>query len=260
MPGLATVGRSLSLGSRFLFDGWINDMMRGLYAGATAMDALTQQHELITSNLANINSNGFRRAILTMEERNSPDNAQLVGTKVTGKTIDFSEGPKQRTGRPLDVALGGDGFFSVQTPDGVRYTRAGSFHRDPTSGALVNGDAYPVIGAGGPLTIDAQFNDNELTIDSSGTISARGQVLGSIAVTAFADKQQLQPQGQIYFAAPNNIAQVPPTAQVMQGHLEMSNGQPVSELIALIMTSRLFEAAERSIRTISETTQQNYRS
>ena len=235
-------------------------MMRGLYAGATAMDALTQQHEMIASNLANINSNGFRRAVLAMEERNSPDNAQLVGTKVTGKAIDFSEGPKQRTGRPLDVALAGDGFFSVQTPDGIRYTRAGSFHRDPTGGALVNGDGYPVVGAGGPLTIDAQFSDSELTIDPSGAVSARGQVLGSIAVTTFADNKQLQPQGQVYFAAPDNLAQLPPTAQVMQGHLEMSNGQPVSELIALIMTSRLFEAAERSIRTISETTQQNYRS
>jgi len=235
-------------------------MMRGLYAGATAMDALTQQHELIASNLANINSNGFRRAVLAMEERNSPDNAQLVGTKVAAKAIDFSEGPKQRTGRPLDVALSGDGFFSVQTPDGLRYTRAGSFHRDPNSGALVNGDGYALNGAGGPLTIDAQFSDSELMIDPSGTVSARGQVLGSIAITSFADNQQLQAEGQVYFAAPENLEQVPSNVQVMQGHLEMSNGQPVSELIALIMTSRLFEAAERSVRSIAETTQQNYRS
>ncbi len=234
-------------------------MMRGLYSGATAMDALTQQHELIASNLANINSNGFRRAVLALEERNSPDNAQLVGTQVAAKGIDFSEGPKQRTGRPLDVALAGDGFLSVQTPEGVRYTRAGSFHRDADSGQLVNGDGFPVLGGGGPITIDAQFSDNELTIDPSGTLSARGQVLGSLGVTAFADNQQLIPHGQVYFEAPDNLEQVAPGVQVMQGHLEMSNGQPVTELIALIMTSRMFEAAERTIRSIAETTQQNYR-
>lgn len=224
------------------------------------MDALTQQHELIASNLANINANGFRRAVLAMEERTTPENAERVGTQVAAKGIDFSEGPKQRTGRPLDVAISGDGFFSVQTPEGVRYTRAGSFHRDPNSGQLVNGDGYALNGAGGPLTIDAQFGEGELMIDPSGTVSARGQVLGSIAITAFADNQQLQPNGQVYFAAPENLEQTPANVQVMQGHLEMSNGQPVTELIALIMTSRLFEAAERSIRSIAETTQQNYRS
>ncbi|MFN5709127.1 MAG: flagellar hook-basal body protein, partial [Planctomycetota bacterium] len=212
------------------------------------------------SNLANINANGFRRAVLAMEERNSPDNAQLVGTKVSAKGIDFSEGPKQRTGRTLDVALSGDGFFSVQTPDGVRYTRAGSFFRDPNGGQLVNGDGYALVGAGGPITIDGQFGDSELAIDPSGTVSARGQVLGSIAVTAFADKQQLIPHGQVYFEAPPNLAEVPASAQVMQGHLEMSNAQPVNELISLILTSRMFEAAERTIRSIAETTQQNYRS
>lgn len=235
-------------------------MMRGLYSGATAMDALTQQHELIASNLANINANGFRRAVLAMEERSGPDNAQLVGTRVSSKGIDFSEGPKQRTGRTLDVALSGDGFLSVQTPDGVRYTRAGSFLRDPNSGELVNGDGYPLIGAGGPIAIDAQFNDSELTIDPSGTISARDQVLGSLGITTFADNQQLIPHGQIYFEAPPDLAQVPPNVQVMQGHLEMSNAQPVTELISLILTSRMFEAAERTIRSIAETTQQNYRS
>ncbi len=223
------------------------------------MDALTQQHELIASNLANINSNGFRRAVLAFEERNNPDNAQLVGTRVAAKGIDFSEGPKQRTGRTLDVALAGDGFFSVQTPEGIRYTRAGSFHRDANSGQLVNGDGFPVLGEGGPLTIDAQFSDCELTIDPSGTISARGQVLGSLDVTAFTDNQQLTPLGQVYFEAPENLEQAPPNVQVMQGHLEMSNGQPVTELISLIMTSRMFEAAERTIRSIAETTQQNYR-
>ncbi|MCE2792309.1 MAG: hypothetical protein LW697_07605 [Blastopirellula sp.] len=85
-------------------------------------------------------------------------------------------------------------------------------------------------------------------------------MLGSIAVTAFADKQQLIPHGQVYFEAPPNLAEVPASAQVMQGHLEMSNAQPVNELISLILTSRMFEAAERTIRSIAETTQQNYRS
>ena len=234
-------------------------MMRGLYSGATAMDALTQQHELIASNLANINANGFRRAVLAMEERNSPDNAQLVGTEVSAKGIDFSEGPKQRTGRTLDVALSGDGFFSVQTPDGVRYTRAGSFYRDPNSSELVNGDGFALVGSGGPITIDGQFNESELSIDPSGTVSARGQVLGSIGVTAFADNQRLIPHGQVYFEAPPDLAQNPSNAQIMQGHLEMSNAQPVTELISLIMTSRMFEAAERTVRSIAETTQQNYR-
>ena len=234
-------------------------MLRGLYSGATAMNALTKQQELISSNLANINSNGFRRAVLSFEELREGTTDKQIGVRANKPSIDFSTGTPQQTGNPLDASISGDGFFSVQTPDGTRYTRAGSFHRDPNSGQLVNVEGFPVDGDGGPINIDPSISDREISMDTTGIFSARGLSLGKLAVTKFADNSQLIPHGQVYFEAPAGAASEVSPGEIISGSLEMSNSQPVTELINLIITSRMFEAAERSMRTISETIQLHYR-
>lgn len=223
------------------------------------MDALAKQQELIASNLANLQSQGFRRSVLSFAERVNERHDPLNGTTPQATGLDFSVGTLQATGVPLDVALGSDGFFKVSGPQGTWYTRAGIFQRLPT-GAVVNDDGFPVWGTNGPLTIDPQIPLKDISIDSGGNLSFGSQVLGKLAVVQFADNQRLIPHGQVYFEAPQDMAEEVGNAPVMQGNRELSNAQPVVELVNLIINSRMYEAAQRTVRTISEALQQRFRS
>lgn len=236
-------------------------MNRGLYAGASAMQALARQQELIASNMANMQSNGFRRSLIAFEERENAQKTPLLGTATAAEKLDFSQGFLQQTGRQFDVAISGEGFFSVAGPGGeTLYTRAGVFFRNP-DGSVVNGDGMPVLNdSGTPLNISPQLAESQIVIDPSGNITAGTDSLGKLGIVEFADNDALIPQGQVYFRAPPNMSSSPATGRVMQGERELSNSNPVNELINLIVTTRLFEASQRSIRTIGETIQQHYRS
>ncbi len=224
------------------------------------MDALSRHQELIASNLANLQSTGFRRSVLSFSERLDSDKAPLLGTRVESESLDFSQGFLQQTGRKLDVAISGDGFFALGGEDGTVYSRAGVFFRQP-NGALVNGDNMPVLDdAGAPINIDPLIPESSLHIDSEGFITAGQQTVAQLGIVGFANNKELIPKGQVYFMAPDGVASGPPTGRVMQGERELSNSSPVTELINLIVTNRMFEAAQRSVRTIAESVQQHYRS
>lgn len=232
-------------------------MLRGLYSGATALHALERQQALIASNLANLQSGGHRRAVLAMEERLNDRGQSKPGTRVASEGLDFSAGTIQ-PGGALDFAINGDGFFQVSDGQNNYFTRNGSFHRT-AEGALVNDDGMAVLGTGGPITIDPTIAVSSLQIGEDGSINAGGQTLGQLALTSFANNRDLIPNGQVYFQAADGQTTVPSEGRVMQGKLELSNARPVTELVSLIITSRMFEAAQKSIRTISETVQQYYR-
>lgn len=234
-------------------------MLNGIYGGGSALLALERQQELTSSNLANLQTAGHRRATLSMGVRFSLDGKPLPGTIVNGEAIDFSQGTLQSSGRPLDVALDGQGFLSVQANNEVLFTRNGVLFRS-ADGTLMNSDGWPVLGTGGPITIPPDIGDSEVSIGADGTVAARGQNLGQLAITAFADPSQLVPRGQVYFQAAPGLARSEATARVIQGSRELSNAHPVTELVSLIVTSRLYEASQRSIRTISDAVQQFYRS
>ncbi len=233
-------------------------MHKGLYSGASALNVLMRQQEMISGNLANLQTGGHRRVFQTLEERTSADGTSLPGTRQYSEAVDFSQGTIKTTGNQFDVAITGDGFLSVSDGDQTLYTRNGSLHRTD-QGMLVNGDGMPVLGTGGPITIDPGVSDSEITIDETGTVSGRGQQFGQIVLTAFADNSKLVPRGQMYFSTQPDAVSETATGRLIQGSEEMSNAHPVTELVSLIVTSRMFEAAQRSIRTISETVQQNYR-
>ncbi len=235
-------------------------MLFGLYSGASAMNLLERQQELTASNLANLQTGGYRRASLAIEERASGNGSSEPGAKIYSESVDFSTDSAtiKQTGQPLDLAISGDGFFTVSDGQNTYFTRAGNFHRTET-GQLVNGDGMQVQGNGGPVTIDPAIPTRDISIDELGNVTARGQVVGQLDIRAFEDNHQLVPNGQVYFAAAPGQASAAATGRVLQGSQELSNSHPVTELVNLIVTNRLFEAAQRSIRTISETVQQHYR-
>ena len=237
-------------------------MLNGLYSGATALDIFSQQQDLVASNLAHLNTPGHKRMVFSFHERT--DNAgqpgeSRPGTNVAELATDFSQGRHEPTGRSLDVAISGEGFFAFQGQEGKFYSRNGALFRDSRN-QLVNSDGLAILSGGGPITIPPNISERDIVIDSGGRVSAGGQEFGQLSVFAFDDNRLLSSDSQTAFRAGSAVATQLDDASVLQGTRESSNAHPVTELISLIVGSRHFESAQRAIRTISDTIQENVRS
>jgi len=237
-------------------------MINGLYSGASALDVFSRQQELISSNLAHLNTPGHRRVLFSFEEKNaSPDQGaqSLPGMNVNETGIDFTQGRLESTSRPLDVAIQGDGFFAYQGENETIYSRSGVLFR-ATDGRLVNGDGLPILSGGSPIVVPPEVSDRDLSIDTTGTLFANGDEIGKLTLAQFDDNKLLESESSTYF----RIGQAQETQgeppMIIQGMRELSNAHPVTELISLIIGSRHFESAQRAIRTISDTIQENVRS
>ena len=237
-------------------------MINGLYSGATALDIFSRQQELIASNLAHLNTPGHKRMLFSIQEQSADPGSGIKarpGASVNQFATDFSQGRHEPTGRALDLAIKGEGFFVYQGQSEPLYSRNGVLFRDE-QGQLVNGDGLPIVGGGGPIEIPTDVSDHDLVIDSSGTISANGAEFGQLSVVTFDNNQLLESDSQTYFRAGSAIATPNDNATIAQGTRELSNAHPVTELISMIIGSRHFESAQRAIRTISDTLQQAARS
>ncbi len=240
-------------------------MINGLYSSATALDAFSRQQELISSNLAHLNTPGHRRVLFSFEEKkqvDAEDNVQkLPGMAVDQTGIDFSQGRMEHTGRSLDVAIQGDGFFKYQGNDGESfYSRSGALFRTK-EGQLQNSDGMPILNGDSPIVIPPEVAEREITFDASGLIFAGREEIGKLSIVQFDNNQLLESDSSTYFqigTAQEKSVDDPP--MIVQGMRELSNAHPVSELINLIIGSRHFEASQRAIRTISDTIQENVRS
>lgn len=169
--------------------------------------------------------------------------ARRVGV-VTATATDFSAGPIRQTGRALDIALEGDGFLVVATARGERYTRAGSLTLN-SAGQLVTHEGDLVVGDAGPLTLPP----GDIAISGDGVISVRGNVVGRLKLVRFENAgRALVKEGHSLFAATG--AEQPKEAVgtlVRSGALEMSNVNPVSELVTMIQQGREFESMQRCV-------------
>ena len=237
-------------------------MSGGMYLAAAG--ALVQQLRLETlaNNVANINTSGYKgeKTIFRVaEEEPSPNSQPLVGLTQPlspyappfSTVIDFSQGAIHQTGNPLDVAINGEGFFSIQTPDGVQYTRQGSFTLNE-QGVLVTQDGYPVLGDGGEITLE----EGRIEIDEEGGIYLDGDEFGRLRVTAFDNKAGLRKAGNSRFVLtdPGIVGQTPEGTTLRQGYTEGANVNPVQAMTEMIETSRAFEAYQKVIQSADEAT------
>ncbi len=235
-------------------------MISGLYSGASVLNSIATQQEATAANLAHLNTPGHRRAIFSFAEPNQNEEFELemASDQIEQMVADFSPGRKDFTGRTLDLAIQGDGFFQYQTPDGPAFSRNGVLHRDIINNHLVNSEGYPLIGNNDlPVVYDGPLND--LQISDDGAIFNAGREIGRLSIVQFDDNHKLESKNQTWFR--QGQAQIVPTtdATVMQGAREMSNASPVTELISLIVGSRHFEATQRAIRTIADSMQESIR-
>jgi flagellar basal-body rod protein FlgG len=229
-------------------------MNSGMYSALSGNIAAMDRLDVISNNLANVNTPGFKKDKMTFEGLLSSATASPVVPQ--GKTADpiiqkeniytdFSAGPVTQSGNTFDLAIDGTGFFTVSTPNGMAYTRQGNFHLT-ADGTLVTTDGYPVMGQGGEIKITGSRVD----VTTKGEITVDGTAAGVISVVDFPQPYNLTKTGSALFVQtdPQQAAPTAATAQVRQGFLEGSNVDPISEMVQMIETNRYFEACQRVIQ------------
>lgn len=237
-------------------------MSGGMYLAAAGAMVQQMRLEVLANNIANINTNGykgeqtiFRVAEETAEPASEPASGEIQSLSPYAPPfetrIDFSQGALRETGNPLDVAINGKGFFAVQTPDGVQYTRQGSFSLNEER-LLVTPDGYPVLGEGGEITIE----EGQVEIDFQGGIYINGDEVGRLQLTNFEDLDTLQKVGNGRFLQTDEtiVGQPPEETTLSQGYLETANVNPIMAMTEMIETSRAFEAYQKVIQTADEAT------
>lgn len=222
------------------------------YVALSKEAAIWRQMGVIANNMANANTPGFKdeQLMFTSYLAKTKSDASPFGRKLSfvqdyGVIHDTREGPLEQTGDPLDVAIHGPGYFTVDTPAGQRYTRAGHFDLD-FNGMVVTSAGYPVLQQNGNPIVIAP-GESGVTIAGDGTISTQNGVIGQLQVVTFSNDQQLQPMGDGTY----QTAQTPTPvahANVVQGMLEQSNVQPVVEMTSMLNTLRNYEGVMNMIQ------------
>ncbi len=206
--------------------------------------------DVIANNLANVSTPGFKRESAKFEEfitHVAPSEGQtgqqaLSFVKDAGVSRDISQGSIESTGAPLDLAINGKGYFTVQTPNGMRYTRDGHFTLD-ANGQVVTSEGYALQGDSGAITITP--DDQNIKIGQDGTISSIvngiSNQIGKLQVSDFADDSALTKQGDNLYST-SQSSTVATDSVIRQGALESSNVQPVLEISHMIEVMRAYQA------------------
>lgn len=218
-------------------------MSGGVYTVVSGAVAQEIRLASIANNLANAQTPGYKASKPIFEAilSNAVTDTDTPNTYVAvyDAHIDFSNAPLIQSGSKLDVAIEGDGFFIVDTPNGPMYTRNGQFALDSEK-RLVTMAGDPVMGDSGPITLDG----NEIIIENDGSVFVDGRAAGKITVTDFQNKSDLKPAGKGYFtnSEPTNGEIEASNYSVKQGAYEASNVEVMKEMIEIIATVRAYEA------------------
>ena len=225
-------------------------MENQLYIGLSRQMALRRQLDVVANNVANMNTAGFRgeRTLFeaAMEAGGRKPTDRIAFTIDRSTYTDLRPGAFTETGNPYDVALDGDGFLSVQSPDGVRYTRDGRLRRD-ADGTLVGTNGYPVLDDGRrPIVIPS--DSSTISIGSDGLLSADGNVIARIAVARFDNPQMLKQTGDLLFEPGEGMEARPaPDTRLVEGKVERSNVQGIVEIGRMMDLTRDYQAVTKMV-------------
>ncbi len=247
-------------------------MSKGIYTSLSGALAQQRRVETISNNLANVNTAGYKRDDLTFREHltalSDPDKDMPVPERefkpgdfyhlhgadksfstADAQYTDLSQGSLKSTGRELDVAVEGSGFFEIGTPQGVRHSRNGVFHSS-SEGILVNDQGYPVLSkasaagaSADPLARSIKLERGPIHITDNGDIFQNGKLVASLQITEFIDGSRLEKEGHnlLRNADQANVIVGDVASKVLQRHVEGSNVNPVAEMTTLLEAQRLFE-------------------
>ncbi|MEH6410364.1 MAG: flagellar hook-basal body complex protein [Hyphomonas sp.] len=217
-------------------------MSNAIYATLARQHGLMQEMQVVSNNLANSSTTGYKtdRAIFAEFLVGSDSgNTSLSMGSLAGHAFEMEQGGLKATGGQFDVAVQGDGFFSIETPQGPRLTRAGHFQLS-ADGTLVDMIGNSVLGVGGgPIQIPPEAT--QVTISADGTISTDGELIEQIGVVL--PDGELMRDSNTYFSAPAGYGNATDFS-VVQGALEQSNVSPVLEVARMIEVQRAYEAGQ----------------
>ncbi len=198
-----------------------------------------RRQEAVAHNLANASSPGFRG------ERVFARLLEGAGVEPEGAT-DLRPGPLTGTGRPLDLALDGEGFLVVETPQGERLVRGGSFQLD-ASRTVVDAQGNPLLGDSGPILLP----EGEFEVTPAGELRVDGATVSTLRIVRLAEGASLLREGGLRFGVEGNTESVEEGGvRVRQGHLEESNVDPVGALVEMIEIQRAYSALQRSVLVV----------
>jgi flagellar basal-body rod protein FlgG len=249
-------------------------MIRSLWIAKTGLDAQQTQLDVISNNLANLSTNGYKRSRAVFEDllyqtlrqpgaqssqqTTIPSGLQLgTGVRPVATEKNFTQGALNQTSNPIDVAINGQGFFQIQMPDGtLAYTRDGSFQKD-ANGQVVTSSGYPLSPA---LTIPADTISITIARDGVVSVMQAGATstaqIGSIQIAGFVNPGGLQSVGENLFVETASSGTPSPntpgtngTGLLNQGYVEASNVNTAEELVTMIQTQRAYEMNSKVIST-----------
>ena len=227
-------------------------MDSGYYAAFTGLVARTQALDTAAANLANAQTPGYRaereyfRSVLVGSDAPDSQIGQVVNNYglLGGDRLSMAQGALQKTGNSLDLAIEGEGFFQIQTANGPRFTRDGSFHRSQ-AGMLVTATEEPVLSeVGQPIPVPP----GEVSVGADGTLSVAGGAVATVGVFTFPAETQLSPEGANRYVAPAGASSViSKNATVHQGEIEAANQDAVQGTLDLIVMQRQAEMMQKAL-------------
>lgn len=238
-------------------------MIRGLYTAGTGMLTQNKKMDVITNNIANLETAGFKQdkllsrsfedmlitrindpGIVLQEREVGPLN---TGTHIDQVITDFTIGPLEETNLSTDLALVGDGFFVVNTPDGEMYTRNSAFQLDENM-RIVNSDGYALQGDNGDITLTS----DDFVVDSMGNVINEGNIISTIRVVNFENLDAIRKTGNNLYDSMGEAA-IDSNATIRQGFREASNVDLIEQIVDMIEVSKTFESNQKVIQTLDDT-------
>lgn len=231
-------------------------MLKGIYKAASGMIPRMKQQEIRANNIANASTPGFKKDSVFLKELDSARQSTMT-KKSDWQThmidqiyTDYTQGGFNRTDNVLDLAIEGNGFFILESPEGEtrQYTRNGNFAIN-TEGYLVNSEGFRVLGDGGPIYV----GEGLVEINESGEILIDGSSAARLQVVDFSNKETLVKVGSSGFMVDETVEEEPASGfTIRQGFLEQANINVVKEMVGMIIALRHFESGAKAIQSQDE--------
>ena len=243
-------------------------MVRGLYSAYNGMLSEQKRLEIISNNIANAATVGYKSEGVTNQSFDSVYTLKIkdatngfvderigsmsLGSKIGEVYTNYNQGSVRQTGNTYDLTMEGQGFFTVSVMDSegnesIKYTRDGSFKLG-SDGSLLDADGNHIVGQGGNINIPTDAS--EVTIDALGGIYADGTYVDSLKITDFTNYDYIKKFGNNLYEAVEGAEEIEATGTVRQGFLEQSNVNSVSEMVNMIAITRSYEANQKVINTV----------
>ena len=244
-------------------------MSGSIYMAATGALAYEKQLQLLSNNLANVNTAGFKKdrgrfREFNLSEASANNTLPLQSRQLSAPEYwmefssytDFSAGALKKTGNPFDLALSGNGFFCVRTPDGIMYTRRGDFTVNADE-VLVTQEGWPVLGRGGDIQIQLSklsADKGEFSISEDGTVTVDGSEVDRLRIVDFTQSHALEKAGHNYYRAlkPRALEELDENFMVSQGFLELSNVDTIRMMTEMIEVLRGYESYQKIMRSVDD--------